>query len=142
MDSAQVGLDTGGSRRRPPVESRLGRGLPAWAVLAVPALAELVVGGYRLGGPAIWRDEAYTIDASSRSAGEIFALLPHVDAVHGLYYLLMHFVIASLGTSAQAIRLPSLAAAMVAASVTAVLGRRLAEMAALPAPKMPGPTRW
>jgi len=138
MNSAQVGLDTGGSRQRPPVETRLGRGLPAWAVLAVPALAELVIGGYRLGGPAIWRDEIYTIDASSRSLNEIFALLRHVDAVHGLYYLLMHFVIAVLGTSAQVIRLPSLAAAIVAASVTALLGRRLARTVGLPAPSFTG----
>jgi mannosyltransferase len=114
------------------------RALPTWVLLAVPALAELVIGGYRLGGPAIWRDEIYTIDASSRSVSEIFALLRHVDAVHGLYYLLMHFVTASLGTSAQAIRLPSLAAAMVAASLTAVLGRRLARTAGLPAPSFTG----
>jgi mannosyltransferase len=112
--------------------------VPTWAVVAVPALAELVIGGYRLGGPAIWRDEIYTIDASSRSVGEIFALLRHVDAVHGLYYLVMHFVIASFGASAQVIRLPSLAAAMVAASVTAVLGRRLARTAGLPASSFTG----
>ena len=108
------------------------------ALLAVPAVAELVIGGYRLGGPAMWRDEAYTIDASTRSVSDIFALLRNVDAVHGLYYLLMHFVIALLGTSEQAIRLPSLAAAMMAASLTAVLGRRLARTAALPAPWFTG----
>jgi mannosyltransferase len=138
MGSAQVLLDTGGSHQRPLLQSQSGRGVPGWVLLAVPALAELVIGGYRLGGPAVWRDEAYTIDASSRSVGEIFALLRHVDAVHGLYYLLMHFVIAVLGSSAQVVRLPSLAAAMVAASVTAVLGRHLAEMAALPAPSFTG----
>jgi mannosyltransferase len=86
----------------------------------------------------MWRDEAYTIDASTRSVSEIFALLRNVDAVHGLYYLLMHFVIALLGTSEQAIRLPSLAAAMMAASLTAALGRRLARMTALPAPAFTG----
>ena len=86
----------------------------------------------------MWRDEAYTIDASTRSVSEIFALLRNVDAVHGLYYLLMHFVITLLGTSEQAIRLPSLAAAMMAAALTAVLGRRLARTAALPAPWFTG----
>jgi mannosyltransferase len=69
---------------------------------------------------------------------EILALLRNVDAVHGLYYLLMHFVIALLGASEQAIRLPSLVAMMMAASLTAVLGRRLARMAALPAPSFTG----
>ncbi|HEU5421166.1 MAG TPA: hypothetical protein VFV41_26010 [Streptosporangiaceae bacterium] len=112
--------------------------MPGWILLAVPALAELVLGGYRLGAPALWRDEAYTIDAASRSVGEIFALLRDMDAVHGLYYLLMHVEIAALGSSAQAIRLPSLAAAMVAASLTAVLGRSLARTTGLPAPSLTG----
>jgi mannosyltransferase len=125
-------------RQRPALQCPPERGLPGWVVVAVPAVAELVIGGYRLSGPALWRDEAYTIDASSRSSGEIFALLRHVDAVHGLYYLLMHLVIAVLGASAQAIRLPSLVAATVAASLTAVLGRRLARVAALPAPSFTG----
>jgi mannosyltransferase len=125
-------------RQRPALHCPPEWGLPGWVLVAVPALAELVIGGYRLGGPALWRDEAYTIDASSRSVGEIFALLRHVDAVHGLYYLFMHFVIAVLGASAQAIRLPSLVAAMAAASLTAVLGRRLAREAALPAPSFTG----
>jgi mannosyltransferase len=138
VDFARLWLDTSSLRQRLLAQTQPGRGLPRWALLAFPALAELVIGGYRLGGPAIWRDEAYTIDASSRSVSEIFALLRHVDAVHGLYYLLMHFVIALLGTSAQAIRLPSLAASMMAASVTAVLGRRLARTAALPAPSFTG----
>lgn len=131
-------LGTGNSHQRSLTQSQPGRHLPSWVLLSGPALAELVIGGYRLGGPAIWRDEAYTIDASSRSVSEIFALLRNVDAVHGLYYLLMHFVIALLGTSEQAIRLPSLVATMMAASLTAVLGRRLALMAALPAPSLTG----
>src|SRR5258708_24740246 len=36
-----------------------GRGtdrLRHWLVFAVPALAELVVGGYHLAGPSLWRD--------------------------------------------------------------------------------------
>jgi mannosyltransferase len=125
-------------RQRPALHCPPARGLPTGLLVTVPALMELVLGGYRLGSPALWRDEAYTIDASSRSVGEIFALLRHVDAVHGLYYLIMHFVIAVFGASAQAIRLPSLAAAMVAASLTAVLGRRLARTAGLPAPSLTG----
>jgi mannosyltransferase len=138
MDSSRVRLSIAESRQRLPAHPQPGRRLPGWVLLAVPALAELVIGGYRLGSPAIWRDEIYTIDASSRSVSQIFALLQNVDAVHGLYYLLMHFVIALLGTSEQAIRLPSLVAAMAAASLTAVLGRRLAQMAALPAPSLTG----
>jgi mannosyltransferase len=118
-----------------------GRGqdrLRHWLVFAVPALAELVVGGYQLAGPSLWRDEGYTLDSSQRSVSEIFALINGQDAVHGLYYLLMHVVIGAFGTSAVAIRMPSLLAMSVAAGVTAVLGRRLALASALPAPSVTG----
>jgi mannosyltransferase len=100
--------------------------------------AELAVGGYRLGGASLWRDEAYTLDAATRSFGQILALLGNQDAVHGVYYLGMHVVIGLLGTSATAIRLPSLLAMAVAAGVTAEVGRRLARATGLPAPPATG----
>jgi mannosyltransferase len=109
-----------------------------WLVVGVPAVAALALGGYRIGGPPLWRDEAYTIIAARRSAGQIVVLLGHTDAVHGPYYLLMHIVVVLLGTSAVAIRLPSLVAMSIAAGFTAALGRRLASTAALPAPPVTG----
>ena len=65
--------------------------------MIIPALAALAVGGYRLGGPSLWRDEAYTLTTAQRSFGQIFALLLHVDAVHGPYYLGMHVVVGRAG---------------------------------------------
>jgi mannosyltransferase len=109
-----------------------------WLVIAVPAVAALAVGGYRLGAPSLWRDEAYTISAAQRSVGQILAMLRHVDAVHGPYYLGMHFVVSLLGTSAVALRLPSLLGMGIAAGFTAAIGRRLARVAALPAPSVTG----
>ncbi len=96
------------------------------------------MGGYRLGSPSLWRDEAFTISASQRSFGRIFPLLWHVDAVHGPYYLGLHFVVGLLGTSAVALRLPSVLGMGVAAGFTAAVGRRLARTAALPAPAVTG----
>ena len=110
----------------------------AWLVIVIPAVAELAVDGYRLGGASLWRDEAYTLDAAQRSDHQILALLGNVDAVHGPYYLLMHVVVGVLGTSGAAIRLPSLLGMSVAAGCTAALGRRLSRMAALPAPSLTG----
>src|SRR5689334_4923599 len=43
------------------------------------------------GRPSFWYDEAATISAAySRSLPELWQMLGNVDAVHGLYYLLMH----------------------------------------------------
>jgi mannosyltransferase len=125
--------DGAAASRRPSWQRR-----PDWLIVAVPALAALAVGGYRLGAPSLWRDEAYTISAAHRSVGQIFALLWHVDAVHGPYYLCMHFVISLFGASAVALRLPSLLGMGITAGFTAALGRRLARGAALPAPAVTG----
>jgi mannosyltransferase len=51
-------------------------------------------------------------------------LLRHVDAVHGLYYLLMHGWMA-VGTSPTVMRIPSVIAMVVAVALTAIIGRRL-----------------
>jgi mannosyltransferase len=120
------------------VASRTGRSLPGWLVVGIPVLAALVVGGYRLGGPSLWRDEAYTLDASQRSLGQISNLLLHVDAVHGPYYLGMHVVVRTLGSSEVALRLPSLVATSLAAGILAALGMRLARKTELPAPAATG----
>ena len=103
-----------------------------WLVIAVPAATALVVGGYEIGGPSLWRDEAYTKDAITRSASQIFALLGHQDAVHGAYYILMHVIVAAAGTSAVALRFPSLCAMVIATAFTAAIGRRAAALALAP----------
>ena len=117
---------------------RAGRQLPSWLVAGIPVVAALVVGGYRLGGASLWRDEAYTLDVARRSTGQIFNLLLHVDAVHGPYYLGMHAVIRLFGSSEAALRLPSLVATSLAAGLLALLGRRLARASGLPAPAATG----
>src|SRR6266699_2226014 len=108
--------------------------LPSWMVVVVPALAELVVGGYKIAGPSLWRDEASTISASHRPVGAIFALMSHEDAIHIPYYLIMHAVITIGGVSETILRLPSLVAMCAAVGLTAAIGRRLAEASGLPAP--------
>ena len=66
--------------------------------MRVPASDPLIVGvlGAAVslvgaGRPSFWYDEAATISAAySRSLGQLWRMLGNVDAVHGLYYLLMH----------------------------------------------------
>jgi len=120
----------GGSKGR----GRLAGGL----VIGVPAVTSFVVGGYEIGGPSLWRDEAYTNDAIARPVGQIFTLLRHMDAVHGAYYLLMHVVAGAIGTSATALRFPSLCAMVVATAFTAAIGRRAAALAQPADPAGPG----
>ncbi len=59
-----------------------------------PLIVALLAVAVSLGGagrPSFWYDEAATISASySRSLGQLWRMLANVDAVHGLYYLLMH----------------------------------------------------
>ena len=115
-------------------ESR-GRGRPrpaGWLVIAVPAATAFAVGGYEIGGPSLWRDEAYTKDAIGRPVSQIFALLGHQDAVHGAYYILMHVIVAAAGTSAAALRFPSLCAMVIATGFTAAIGRRAAALVLAP----------
>jgi mannosyltransferase len=113
-------------------ERAAARRLASWLVVALPALVELVVGGYRISGPSFWRDEGYTITGAQRPVGAIFHLVQNEDAFHGLYLLLMHPIIAAFGRSEMALRLPSLIAMCGAAGLTAALGRRLARASGLP----------
>ena len=59
-----------------------------------PLIVGVLAAAVALGGagrPSFWYDEAATISASySRSLGQLWQMLSNVDAVHGLYYLIMH----------------------------------------------------
>ena len=57
--------------------------------------------------PSLWGDEAASIMSARRDWESLFALLGTVDAVHGLYYVLLHFWIDLVGASPAAVRLPS-----------------------------------
>jgi mannosyltransferase len=77
-------------------------------------------------GPSYWRDEGDTVSAVSRSFPQLIGLLGHVDAVHGLYYLLLWPVARVAGTGEIATRLPSALAMAAAALGIAAIARRLA----------------
>jgi mannosyltransferase len=105
--------------------------LPRWLVIAVPALIAFVIDVAGLDGPSLWRDEAYTRDAINRSLPHLLSMLHHTDAVHGAYYVLMHFACEVIGTSEFALRLPSVCAMAVATGFTAAAGRRSSMLAGL-----------
>ncbi|WP_425444537.1 glycosyltransferase family 39 protein, partial [Streptomyces alboverticillatus] len=112
---------------RPATAAAARRGWAGAAPLAtvVPAAVMLVLGLWGLDRGTMWRDEAATLQVARRSLPEIRRLLEDVDAVHGLYYLLMH-PLAALGAGETTLRLPSVVAAAATAALVAALGRRLA----------------
>lgn len=102
-----------------------------WLFPFLATMAILLVG---IDGPSFWRDEAVTISVARRPLPDIFRLLGHVDAVHGLYYLLMHPLVAMLGIDEWALRLPSaIAGATAAGGIAAITTRLGVPAAAVPA---------
>ena len=93
-----------------------GRALDPWAIAVFAA----VFSGAWACRPSLWFDEGATISASaSRTLPELWKLLGHIDAVHGLYYLLMHGWFAIFPPTEFWSRVPSaLAIGAAAAGVT------------------------
>ncbi len=102
-----------------------------WRLL--PPLLAVLLGLWGLErGASMWRDESVTWQVAHRPLGRIVELLDRVDAVHGLYYLLMHGVFEAWDGGLWALRLPSVAAtALAAAGVAAIAHRLVGERAAL-----------
>ncbi|MFD4541838.1 glycosyltransferase family 39 protein [Streptomyces bauhiniae] len=99
----------------------------ATAPVLVPALLATVLGLWGLTRhDSMWRDESVTYQAAHRPLGQLLTLLGHIDAVHGLYYLLMHGVFALWDGGLVALRLPSVLATALAAAGVGALGSRLA----------------
>jgi len=77
------------------------------------------------GRPSFWYDEAATISASySRSLQQLWQMLSNVDAVHGLYYLLMHAWFQIFPPTEFWSRAPSGLAVGAAAAGVVVLGKQ------------------
>jgi mannosyltransferase len=92
--------------------------------LAVAALA-IVVSGAAAGRPSLWFDEGATISASaSRSLPQLWHLLGYIDAVHGLYYLLMHGWFAVFPPTEFWSRAPGCLAVGIAAAGVVVLAKQ------------------
>ncbi|MFC8451322.1 glycosyltransferase family 39 protein [Kitasatospora sp. NPDC057223] len=98
---------------------------PLRSVWFWPVLATLAAGLYRIGGPVLWHDELATLTVVHRTRSEILAMLQNVDAVHGAYYLFLHYWINVFGDSPAMLRLPTVLAMAGAAACVALSGRRM-----------------
>jgi mannosyltransferase len=99
---------------------------PRLAAWLIPAVAMAVVGGLGITRPALWTDEFATWGMATASWDRMWGVLRYLDAVIAPYYLLVRAGTALLGGSDLALRLPSLAAMVLAAGLVGSLGRRLA----------------
>jgi mannosyltransferase len=103
-----------------------------WLGLSPTAVDPLIVGIFAAavslvgaGRPSFWYDEAATISASySRSLAQLWQMLGNVDAVHGLYYLLMHGWFQIFPPTEFWSRVPSALAVGGAAAGVVVLGKQ------------------
>jgi mannosyltransferase len=118
---AGTGAGTVAARRPPPARTWLAAG---------PPLLTLSLGLWGITGPSYWRDEAATLAATGRPFGRMIAMLGHVDAVHGAYYVLMWPVVRLGGTGELTTRLPSVLAMVAATAGVVAIGQRLAGRAA------------
>ncbi|ABG95907.1 conserved hypothetical protein [Rhodococcus jostii RHA1] len=103
-----------------PLQARDVRGLlrDSFLVFAVG----VVLGAAWSWRPSFWYDEVATLYSSQRSRPDLSNLLGHIDAVHGLYYVGMHYWFAMFGASEFSARFPSALAAGAAGAGVVVLG--------------------
>jgi len=94
----RTGSGKGPQAKANPAGAGADDGNPVPAVLSSSWWADTRYGGHRSGGRAVHKDHRTRVHADF-AAG-------HKDAVHGAYYLIMNVVVAGLGTSATALRLP------------------------------------
>ena len=101
---------------------------PVWGRYAPPVIAAAVMavlGGWGLArSGSMGNDEVATRWAALLSLRDLAHLLRHVDAVHGLYYLLMHGWVV-VGSSPAVLRIPSVISMTAAAAAIVILARRL-----------------
>jgi mannosyltransferase len=98
---------------------------PPWLPPLAVGVAGAAISSIGMSVPSFWTDEVATVTSARRSLGELWAMLGNVDAVHGFYYMFMHFYLRVVPANEFTMRLPSLVAMGVAAAGVVVVGRML-----------------
>ncbi|MGQ7310057.1 glycosyltransferase family 39 protein [Microbacterium arabinogalactanolyticum] len=107
-------------------EQRRERRWPATRAVALPAgigIAVALVDYIGAGIPSYWGDEAASVMSGQRSLPSLLQELSAVDAVHGLYYMLLHVWMWAFGTGEWATRALSAIAIGALAAGVFTLGR-------------------
>ncbi len=100
--------------------SRVATRVPSLVLdVAVVGGVSLALGLFRLGTPSIWVDESFTARAMHSSVAT------YIEGYHWLHYSILRPWSLVAGTSEWALRFPSVVAAMIAAALVVMLGRKL-----------------
>jgi mannosyltransferase len=113
------------SPRSAPARAASGRRRGSVLVPVLVGLGGLGVSLVGITVPSVWYDEAATIAAATRPWPDLWRMVGTVDAVHALYYAIMHVVFDVVGYTPFTLRAPSAVAAGATAALTVVLGRQL-----------------
>jgi mannosyltransferase len=95
------------------------------AHVLIPAAVTAVVVAIGLGRPSLWTDEFQSWGMAKTPWSQLLPILKYVDAVHGLYYVLLHLWVDVFGDSDVALRIPSLLAMAASAGFIGAIGNRL-----------------
>lgn len=119
-----------------PGRRRSAANAPGWAIASALGAIGFVASVVGSGIPSLWGDEAASVLSAERPLPSLFPMLGRVDAVHGTYYLFLHFWVGAFGTSPTAVRFPSaIAAGLIVAGVfvlaTTLATRRLGILSSL-----------
>ncbi|WP_082383487.1 hypothetical protein [Frigoribacterium sp. RIT-PI-h] len=117
-----------------PTTSDTGRGttlarLRHWRhldALLIGLLAAVISGAF-LWVPSVWYDEAATVISATRSWGQLWQMVQTVALVHATYYAFMHLWFDVFPYSPISLRVPSTLVTGLAAALTVVLARTLAD---------------
>jgi mannosyltransferase len=102
------------------------RGRPA---VVIPAVVALAAGIWGVDRGSMWHDEATSFTVARRSLPALWDTLGEVDAVHGLYYLMLHPLLALVSgpeLGEVVLRVPSVLATSVAAAGVAAVAAHTA----------------
>lgn len=100
------------------------RGLRGWAPALICGAAMAVMGVWGLDRGSMYGTEEVSYWAAHLPLTSLFLLLGHVDAVHGLYYLMMHAVFLT-GSGEVLLRVPSVLGMIAGVMLAARVAQRL-----------------
>ncbi|MGW6742400.1 glycosyltransferase family 39 protein [Streptomyces sp. NPDC055025] len=125
--AVDTAAESSGAESPARISGRPGRDRQGLAAGLIPAAAAFALGMWGITREGtMWRDESVTYQVAHRSLPEIWRLLRHADAVHGLYYFFMHALYGVWDGGLLTLRIPSVLSIAVAAAFVGLIGRRLA----------------